>query len=184
MAGRRPLCLSPLLPLLTLVPSSPAASGTAPIPEGTDAVPTASACEGEGGPAGDVPLKRAAAAWGPAALWASGLFLLSGISEPPPAFELLLLIPDTVAHFVLYLVLGGLVARARIRGGPRIPHAVLISAAAGYAAFDEWRQGLVPGRTPEPSDWLADVAGLLAGYLAVAFALGRRTVGPGGVEEG
>ena len=40
VAGRRPFCLSPLLPLLTLIPSSPAASGTAPIPEGTDAVPS------------------------------------------------------------------------------------------------------------------------------------------------
>ena len=176
--------MSPLLPLLTLVPSSPAASGTAPIPEGTDAVPSAPACEGEEDPAGDVPVKRAAAAWGPAVLWASGLFLLSGISEPPPALEPLLLIPDTVAHFVLYLVLGGLVARARVRGRSRIPHAVLLAAAVGYAAFDEWRQGPVPGRTPEPSDWLADVAGLLAGYLAVAYALGRGPVEPGGVAEG
>lgn len=176
--------MSPLLPLLTLVPSSPAASGTAPIPEGTDAVPSAPACEGEADPAGDVPVKRAAAAWGPAVLWASGLFLLSGISGPPPALEPLLLIPDTVAHFVLYLVLGGLVARGRARGRPRIPHAVLLAAAVGYAAFDEWRQGPVPGRTPEPSDWLADVAGLLAGYLAVACALGRSPVGPGGVAEG
>lgn len=176
--------MSPLLPLLTLVSSSPAASGTAPIPEGTDAVPNAPACEGEGDPAGDVPVKRAAAGWGPAVLWASGLFLLSGVSESPPVFEPLFLIPDTVAHFVLYLVLGGLVARGRVQGGPRIPHAVLVAAAAGYAAFDEWRQGPVPGRTPELSDWLADVAGLLAGYLAVAFALGRSPVGPGGLEEG
>ena len=140
--------------------------------------------EGEGDPPGGMPVKRAAAAWGPAVLWASGLFLLSGISEPPPAFEPLLAIPDTVAHFVLYLVLGGLVARARVRRESRIPHAVLIAAGAGYAAFDEWRQSLVPGRTPEPSDWLADVAGLLVGYLAIAFALGRSTTGAGGVEEG
>ena len=129
-------------------------------------------------------MKRAAAAWGPAVLWAAALYVLSGISEPPPAFEPLLVIPDTVAHFVLYLVLGGLVARARVQRESRIPHAALLAAAAGYAAFDEWRQSLVPGRTPEPSDWLADVAGLLVGYLAVAFALGRSTVGPGGVEEG
>ena len=144
----------------------------------------APACEGEGDPAGDVPVKRAAAAWGPALLWAYGLFVLSGISEPPPPFRPLLLIPDTLAHFVLYLVLGGLVARARVRRGSRIPHTALLAAAAGYAAFDEWRQSLVPGRTPEPSDWLADVAGLLVGYLAVAFAPERRTGGPGSVEEG
>ena len=144
----------------------------------------APACEDEGDPAGEVPVKRAAAAWAPAVLWAAGLFVLSGISEPPPALRPLLAIPDTVAHFVLYLVLGGLVARARVRRGPRIPHAALIAAAAGYAAFDEWRQRLVPGRTPEPSDWLADVAGLLVGYLAVAFALGRGAVEPGSVEEG
>lgn len=144
----------------------------------------APACGSEGDPAGDVPVKRAAAAWGPAVLWAAALFLLSGISEPPPTFEPLLAIPDTVAHFVLYLVLGGLVARARVRRRSRIPHAALLAAAAGYAAFDEWRQGFVPGRTPEPSDWLADVAGLLVGYVAVAFALGRGTAGPGGVEGG
>lgn len=91
----------------------------------------------------------------------------------PPDLAPLLMMGDKLAHVALYLVFGGLIARARSLRGAGIPQGVLIVAGALYAGFDEWHQSLVPGRSPELEDWLADVAGLAAGYFAVGFARGR-----------
>ena len=77
-------------------------------------------------------------------------------------------------HFVLYAVLGVLLARA-LRGGrpvstsrPAIrglfPWLVGI---ALFAAADEWHQRWVPGRSSDLSDWYADVLG---GSLALLLA--------------
>ena len=121
-------------------------------------------------------MKRTAVAWGPAVLWAACLFLLSEIRAIPPDLAPLLMIPDKLAHVALYLVFGGLIARARSLRGAGVPQGVLIVAGALYAGFDEWHQSLVPGRNPELEDWLADVAGLAAGYFAVGFARRRSSL--------
>ncbi|MCB9557469.1 MAG: VanZ family protein [Deltaproteobacteria bacterium] len=82
---------------------------------------------------------------------------------------------DLVVHFVAYLVLGLVVclawpassqSRARasatsnVERPRRWPRLVLILIVLlAYAAFDEISQGPV-GRSPELSDWLADLAGV------------------------
>ena len=119
-------------------------------------------------------MKRTAAAWGLVVVWATCLFFLSEVWALPPGLAPLLMVPDKLAHFALYLVFGWLIARTRSLGGADVPHGILIAAGALYAAFDEWHQSVVPGRTPQLADWWADVAGLAVGYVAVAFA-GRRS---------
>ena len=114
-------------------------------------------------------MSRRAIAWGPAVLWALCLFLLSEIRATPPGLQALLVIPDKLVHFALYVVLGGLLARARWVSRTDVRHVVLLAVGCTYAALDEWHQSLVPGRTPEVTDWLADVAGVAAGYLIVAL---------------
>ena len=115
-------------------------------------------------------MNRRAIAWGPAVLWALCLFLLSEVRGAPPALQSLLVIPDKLVHFALYFALGGLLARARWVSGTGVRHTLLFAVGCIYAALDEWHQGFVPERTPDPADWLADVAGVAAGYLLVGFA--------------
>jgi len=113
-------------------------------------------------------------AWGPAVLWALGLFLLSDIEGIPSELEPFRSILDKPVHFTLYLILGGLLARARLASGIAAPPALLLGIGAVYAASDEWHQSFIPGRTPDVADWLVDVAGLLVGYWIVVAFLARR----------
>ena len=129
-------------------------------------------------------MKSMAVAWAPAMLWAACLFFLSEVRAMPLRLVPLLVIPDKFAHFALYLVFGGLIAWTRSCRGAEVPHGVLIAAGALYAAFDEWHQSLVPGRTPELADWWADVAGLAVGYVAIAFAGRRSSLGLNDMDQG
>ncbi len=107
-------------------------------------------------------------AWGPAAAWAGVLFLLSSLPDLPGPGG----IPfgDKLGHFTLYAVLGLLLALGRRRSRRAVPHLLLLAIGALYALSDEWHQSFVPGRSPDPLDWMADVIGLLSGYLALSAA--------------
>jgi VanZ family protein len=109
--------------------------------------------------------------WGPAAAWAAVLFLLSSIhgTDGGPSVPFL----DKIAHCVLYAVLGAALARGRSRAPSTVPHAVLLVLGALYGISDEWHQSWVPGRDPDPADWLADVVGLAMGYGTTMWFLGR-----------
>jgi VanZ family protein len=43
-----------------------------------------------------------------------------------------------------------------------------------YGASDEWHQSFVPGRYPAVSDWLADAAGIVIGYMALYWWIETR----------
>jgi VanZ family protein len=104
-------------------------------------------------------------AWVPAAAWAGLLFFLSSLPDVPGPRG----IPygDKVGHFVLYAVLGACLSFGRARSGWALPHALVLAVGALYGLSDEWHQMFVPGRTPDLADWVADVAGLLTGYVVI-----------------
>lgn len=118
--------------------------------------------------------ERRGRAWGwwAAAAWAASIFALSASSDVGQALGFLEGVPgiDKIAHAGSYAVLGGLLRVATGRGG------AAVALAAGYGVTDEVHQAFVPGRTPDPLDWLADVAGATMGAALVAsFARRRRT---------
>lgn len=78
---------------------------------------------------------------------------------------------DKVIHTGAYAVLSALLTVAL--GRP----ITAIAAATGYGLTDELHQALVPGRTPDPFDLLADLAGATLGGLAVAYLRRRRRQG-------
>jgi VanZ family protein len=98
-------------------------------------------------------------AWAPAVVWA---VLLLAVSSRPSVPVDLDGGRDKIAHFLAYLVFGVLLARAVARRG-----AFLGAVALGlaFAVVDELFQGLIPGRVPDVSDWVADAAGVLVGVL-------------------
>lgn len=114
-------------------------------------------------------------AWGPAALWAAVLFLLSSLPEVPGAARVA--VNDKVAHLVLYTVLGLTLAwtRRRPARGSGPSHRALLLAGIAYGASDEIHQIFVPGRTPSLADWGADIIGVALGYALGVTLLTRST---------
>lgn len=110
--------------------------------------------------------------WAPPLIWS--LVILSLTSIP----NLQVSVPkgsDKWAHFVVYAVLGVLVARA----AEVIPRRVALLAAVVlgvslFGAIDEWHQGFIPGRSPDVRDWMADSAGGLVGATGLTFRARRR----------
>lgn len=76
---------------------------------------------------------------------------------------------DKLVHAGGYFVLAGLTYAVWIsqRANTVKRLALWLALFSLHAALDELTQGLVPDRTPDPLDWLADTAG-----AAIALALG------------
>ena len=110
-------------------------------------------------------------AWGPAAAWATVLFLLS--AWPNPTFPAWVTSYDKLAHAGLYGVLGLALGYGRHRDVSPPPHLVLLALGGIYGATDEWHQAFVYGRTPGWGDWTADMVGVIIGYVAALFILSR-----------
>lgn len=100
--------------------------------------------------------------WGPAALWAAVLFLLSelqGLGFGLPTGT------DKLVHGGLYFILGVSFAWGKRRTASGIPGILLLLMGVGYGALDEWHQSFVPGRNVSVGDWVADSAGVLLGLV-------------------
>ena len=100
--------------------------------------------------------------WGPAALWAAVLFLLSelqwsGTDLPTGS--------DKLAHGGLYLILGLCLGWGKRSTGSSLPWVMILLIGVGYGALDEWHQNFVPGRDVSVGDWVADGVGVVLGLV-------------------
>ncbi len=107
-------------------------------------------------------------------LWAAVIFLLSSI--PGRSFPEAAGLPgvDTLAHMLIFGVLGFLVARALGGGGARA-FVVAALAASAYGVLDELHQQLTPGRDSSVWDFAADTLGGAAGAAAQLYLARRRS---------
>lgn len=120
-------------------------------------------------------MTRALLAWAPALAWAAALWMASSLpTVPGPDFPA----ADKVMHFAAYAVLGGLLAFGAARSGT--PPVAAIALGLLYGAVDEVHQAFVPGRAPDPLDWLADAAGILAAVHLFTRWRARRAARPAG----
>lgn len=126
-------------------------------------------------------MTRIAAAYLPAAAWAAFVFFIGGQPDLRPSPWLDFPGADKVAHFAMYGILGALLllGRSMARLRHRVWWPLLVVAMMGAA--DETRQRMVPGRTPDVADWVADLAGAGSGILVMGTLLKRR--GRGGRDE-
>jgi VanZ family protein len=113
--------------------------------------------------------------WVPVAVWA-GVILIGTSAPATPGAGVPGL--DKVGHFGMYAVLGLLALRAT-RPTERLGRtmAVTLGAIAVFAAVDEWHQRLIPTRSAEVADWIADVAGATVGIGSMAALKLRRIKG-------
>ena len=106
--------------------------------------------------------------WGPPAVLAGAIFVLSSFSTlPAPA-----VVSDKVAHLVIFGLLAGLTLRAThgSRPGPRLwPTLAAVALTVGWGALDEVHQMFVPGRFASAADLVADAGGALAALAAYAL---------------
>lgn len=95
--------------------------------------------------------------------WMGVIFGLSSMSgsSVPGRFS-------TAAHFVVYAILGALYLWALPHSERAWPTALAAVALASlYGVTDEFHQSFVPGRMPDPADWLVDTAGALSAVLLI-----------------
>lgn len=109
--------------------------------------------------------------WLPAILYAGLILFLSSQSHLPGQSK----IPDKPVHLLEYLGFAIFLSRAVLSGRHpatfRQMLAVLLLAAS-FAAFDEFYQSFIPGRTSSVYDWAADVTGI---GLAITLLLWGRS---------
>jgi len=111
---------------------------------------------------------RNAIRWVPAVVWMAVIFWLSSRPGPAPAG---IEIPDKIAHFAVYAVLGALLWRAAAPLGAGAAAALGIVICALYGVSDEFHQRLVPGRTADVRDWIADIAGAAAAVVVTVLII-------------
>ncbi|NOX88450.1 MAG: VanZ family protein [Calditrichaeota bacterium] len=74
-------------------------------------------------------------------------------------------IEDKLVHFLIFGILGWLLARGMskelISGIRNHPFSVSIIMGILFAVFDEWHQSMVPGRDASAGDLIADTLGIL-----------------------
>lgn len=109
---------------------------------------------------------------GPAWLWAFLIFVGSsvpGLSAPDIGFHW----EDKLAHIIEFAVFGFVLMRAfsnsRHKWLRRQSWLITLLVGTIYAALDELHQRLVPGRSAELADWIADVLGVLIGQCLYFF---------------
>jgi VanZ family protein len=121
--------------------------------------------------------------WLPPLAVAAALFVQSSLPAPTLLPLTGFRASDKAAHAAVYGLLAWLLFRA-FRGARGM---TLVAAArrafllaALYGITDELHQGLVPSRSMDLADWLADAAGAATVFLALPAA--RRTRGLGGTS--
>ncbi len=107
-----------------------------------------------------------------AAVW----FLSDAISLETPE-----LLSDKVLHFLAYALFAIFNLRA-VHGGFRKPAlwatVAALALTVGFGALDEWRQSAVSFRDASRMDWVADLAGGVAGWLVLqVFPFARKRAG-------
>jgi VanZ family protein len=120
--------------------------------------------------------------WGPVIAQLAAIFFASSLSNPGLPSG----VSDKTGHFIGYGMLGAFILRAlagaAVAGVTAGRGLLSVGLASLYAASDEFHQSFVPGRSPDPADWVADTLGAIAAVLlvlGVAALLGRRrSVGP------
>lgn len=106
--------------------------------------------------------------------WITIFILTSLPSDRLPSLE----VGDKLNHFLAFFVLGfflnlTLKYQTKFQSLKRNVLLITIIIAAGYGLLDELHQLLVPGRSAEVLDWVADFIGALTGSLLAEFIYKR-----------
>ena len=108
----------------------------------------------------------------PAVAWAAVIFAGSAVpgTDVPGGWSV-------QGHLGEYAVFGALVLLALARSGAERRAAwMALAICSAYAVTDEFHQSFVPGRMPDPLDWVADTVGSAVGISAALVAVRWRAL--------
>jgi len=112
----------------------------------------------------------------PAYTWAGLILVVSSIPAlSPPSIRIE--IEDKVAHFGEYMVLGFLTARAFWGHNQQKSKTFLYTSGicTAFGIFDEIHQAIIPNRTTDVFDMLADMLGTVAGSVIAIWWYSRKS---------
>jgi VanZ family protein len=107
--------------------------------------------------------------------WMTTIFFLSSQTRLPVPH--MLGYQDKLEHATAYGLLAACLLLAQTRktsGYSRFQISISVLIASLYGISDEFHQSFVPGRTPDPLDWLADTGGALLVTLCIDWFSRRR----------
>ncbi len=104
------------------------------------------------------------------------IILFVGTSIPAQSVPSLGIGGDKVVHFFAYLILSALlyltfIFQEKLSFAQRNAILLTLAIAICYGVLDELHQMLVPGRSAELLDWIADALGAACGVLITFFLL-------------
>jgi len=108
----------------------------------------------------------------PAVAWAAVIFAGSSVpgTDVPGGWSV-------QGHLGEYAVFGALVLLALARSGAERRAAwMALAICSAYAVTDEFHQSFVPGRMPDPLDWVADAIGSAVGISAALIGFRWRAL--------
>lgn len=108
-----------------------------------------------------------------AILWTAAILVVNSISVSDPTWRPPFAGADKLTHAFMYAVASYSWRRAIVAPRGAATWSVVVGVAL-LGALDEWHQRIVPGRTADVFDWLADVAGAWVG-IAMWHWLHART---------
>lgn len=77
---------------------------------------------------------------------------------------------DKLVHVLLYGILGAFVARAAWDPAHPVRSVVMVAIGVSlFGAVDELHQSIIPGRSADALDWLADTIGGMTGAILIAL---------------
>lgn len=113
--------------------------------------------------------------WAPVVVYMAGIFVASGMSNPPMPQDVTDVSLHQAAYFGLTLLLIRALARGRWAGVSVATLALAWAIAVAYGATDEWHQSFVPNRHAELRDLGSDAIGAFAAtVVAGAWSIIRR----------
>jgi VanZ family protein len=129
--------------------------------------------------------RRALWLWGPPAIYALAIFVVSSMSAPPSPSQLTDKHGHALAYAGLALVLVRALSGGRWSGLTAVVGLQALMLAIAYGASDEWHQSFVPGRHADLWDLAADAVGaaLSVGVLGAGAWWSRRSARTDGTIE-
>ena len=111
--------------------------------------------------------------WGAPFAWMAVIYILS--DQPSlPQFSARFDFQDVAGHLLVYAVLAILWRRALAAAGVRRAGWWAFAIALFYGFTDEYHQGFVPNRVPDPFDIATDAVGAAAGLAITALFRGGK----------
>ena len=109
-----------------------------------------------------------------AILWTAAILVVNSVSVSNPTWQLPFAGADKLTHAIMYAVASFTWRRSVVSSHDSATWRV-VAGVSLLGALDEWHQRIVPGRSADLFDWVADVVGAWLGVALWHWLASQRT---------